>query len=229
MARIADSGRGSHQPLLSARMSRLNAAVLLALFAAANLCGDVITPKKGPPFRGTVVSIDEKSVTVKTESETRVIERSAIRKIELGDALMTGMQGQEYTNADYRLRVSMPPGWAQVAQEASDFAARKSPCSVTFKGLSADESVAGEVVIKGAINGMKTNVPGSEFSNLVDTTFSGIEFRRSSLKAPTVSGVTLFCPRGRYVMMFLTLSESKARSAEACLADWENKIRFVEE
>ncbi len=208
---------------------RLKIVIVAGLFLTGSLCADVITPKKGAPFKGTVVSMDEKSVTVKTEDETRVIERSAIRKIEFGDVLMTGLQGREYTNADYRLRISVPQSWTPMSKGQGEFAARKNACSFTLQGLTAGDMVVADKQILGAINGMKSSVPGSEFTNLVDATFSGIPFRRTSVKSPSLDGVVLFATRGSHLVMFLALSESKAQAAESCLADWDGKIRFVEE
>ena len=207
---------------------RLTVAISIGTLFAATLYADVITPKQGAPFKGTVVSMDEKSVTIRTETETRVIDRSAVRKIELGDVLMTGMQGREYANADYRMRISVPAGWA-VLPRGGELAARKAACSFVFQGMTAGDSEVVDAQVTGAINGMKGSVPGSEFSALVDTTFSGIQFRRASIKAPSGTGVVLFHARGSHLLMFLILSESKERPAESCLAEWDTKIRLVED
>jgi hypothetical protein len=206
------------------------ALILIAVLGASSPSrADVITPKKGAPFKGTVVAIDEKSVTVKTESETRVIERSSLRRIEFGDAAVTGIQGREYANAEYGLRLSIPDRWSPGQGGGGDFAARRGPCSFLVKGLPGGDESNSETMIKGAIAGMKTSVSGSEFGPLEDSSFSGIAFRSTSLKAPNAGGKVFFHVRQPYIVMILVLSDDPAKPQASCLADWDGKIRFVEE
>ena len=204
--------------------------ILIAAVGVSSLSSaDVITPKKGAPFKGTVVAIDEKSVTVKTESETRVIERSSLRRIEFGDAPMTGIQGREYSNAEYGLRLSIPDRWTAGQGGGGDFTARRGNCSFFVKGLPGGDEGNSETLIKGAIAGMKTSVAGSEFGPVEDSSFSGIAFRATSLKAPSAGGKVFFHVRQPYLVMILVLSEDPAKPYASCLADWDGKIRFVEE
>src|SRR5262249_35657956 len=132
--RLYDFGR--HHRKMKILRPGIPALILIAAVGVSSPTrADLITPKKGPPFKGTVVAIDEKSVTVKTESETRVIERSSLRKIEFGDVAVTGIQGREYVNAEYGLRLSIPDRWTPGNEGGVDFTARRGSCSFLVKGL----------------------------------------------------------------------------------------------
>lgn len=196
--------------------------------AAGILPADVVTPVSGPAFRCKVISVDEKSVTAKTDSETRVLDRASVRKIEFGDVLLTGWNGREYVNADYRVSVTLPAGWTSDPAPGFDMGASSSGRFVfLMKGINF-EAGSGDA-IKGAIGGMRATVPDALFSEAVDTTWAGVKAKRVSLKAPTNEGFIIFPTRPGFTVMILVVGKTGSSAAVAAkAAEWEKTFRFLD-
>ena len=204
------------------------------LFAAAigasavMALADVITPRNGPAFRGTVSSIDEKSVTVKTGSETRVMDRGSVRRIEFGDALITGLNGREYINADYRARVLVPEGWSVGTQSGFDLVATKQGFAFLLKGLNFDPKQGD--LMKGAIGGMKTAIPDAVFSEPEDTRWAGEKAKKVTVKSSKIEGVLIVPPHSGYMLLILIVGDpGRAAQVPAAAAEWEKQFRFLPE
>ena len=208
--------------------SRLVVAVCLV---AASARADLVTLRQGPPVRGTVVSVDEKSLTIKTDSQLRVIDRSAVRKVEFGDVLVTGIRGREYVNADYRVRLAAPPEWVYRTEPGMDVTAVKGNVFLGMKGIALADAPE-DAVIRGSIGGMKATVQGASFGEPQPTTWAGSSAKKVSVKSKDVEGFVLYPQIPGHVVMMLFIargpgphSEELARAA----SDWEKGFRIVGE
>ncbi len=208
------------------RGAGLAALALLAGLGAA--AGDVVTLREGPPVAGEVVSVNKKSVTVKTRTETRVIPRSSVVRVEFGTNLVTGLTGNVYTNADFRIRLTAPEGWSFSQQPGLDIAAEKGNGVLFLKALPSEGPSLEEGMIRGAIGGMLANVPDAKADSTEEITWAGEKARRIKVHSAQMEMVIVFIHRpGHMVMLGLGIPPAEVARLASMLPEWEKAYQVV--
>lgn len=197
-------------------------------FAAGIAFGDVVMLKEGPPVTGDVVSVDRKSVVVKSKSETRVIPRRAVARVEFGTSLVTGLEGNVYTNADYRVRLTAPSGWTFSRQPGLDITAEQGNGVLFLKALPNEGTALEEGMIKGAIGGMLANVPDAQAEASVETRWAGLPARKVAVHSSKLEMVIFFLQRrNSMVMIGLGVPPEEVSRLAAMIPLWEKSFQAI--
>ena len=214
-------------------IGRFKAAGLSALALLAGLCaarGDVVTLKNGPPVAGEILSVNKKTVTVRTGTETRVIPRSAVVRVDFGTDLVTGIAANVYTNAEYRIRLTAPEGWTFSEQPGLDVAAQKGNGVLFVKALPSEGASLEEGMIRGAIGGMLANVPDAKADATEEISWAGGKARRIKVHSVQMEMVIIFIHRpGHMLMLGLGVPPAEVAQLASMLPEWEKAYRVVPE
>jgi hypothetical protein len=203
-------------------------AALLLVLAAGGALADVVTVKDGPAVAGSVVSVDRKSVTVKTKSQTRVIPRSSVLRVDFGTDLITGLAGNSYTNADYRVRLTAPAGWSFSEQPGLDISAQKGNGVLFLKAIPSAGPSLEEGMIQGAIGGMLANVPDAKTDPTEEIKWGGLAARKVKVHSAQLEMVIVFIHRpGHMVMLGLGVPPAEVATLPPMIADWEKGFQTI--
>jgi len=199
-----------------------------ALLAAA-ASADLLTLKNGSRIEGTVVAVNAESVLVKSEVASQTIDRAAVRSIEFGRVLLTGIDGSTYTNKDYRARFVAPAGWAIYAEPGLDFMAKKGDWVAFSRSLPLNGMQdGGTSMLKGAIAGMVSSIPGSTPGAPEETKWGSLTATRVVMDSPQAKMLVLFIHFPEHFVMFAVgASPTEYEAAVQTLKDWEKGFSLV--
>jgi len=203
------------------------AVVLLAGVAAA----DLVTLKNGSKTTGTVVSVNASVVVVKSEVGRQKFKRDAVRSIEFGDAVVTGIVDQTFTSKELRARFVAPEGWAMYKEPGVDFAAKRGNWIALARLLPlAGLQDGGVSLIGGAVAGMTSNLPDSTTGEPQPCTWAGQKATRVDITSPQIYLAAYFLHMPDNVVMFAVgapTAEYSAETVDAALDAWEQGFALI--
>jgi hypothetical protein len=195
---------------------------------AATLSADVVTLKSGSPLMGTVVSVNSKSVTLKTARDTRVLPRSDVVRIDFGTNLVTGIDGDVYTNASYGLKMKAPTGWNFSMQPGLDVTATNGIGVLFVKALPSEGSELEEGMIKGAIGGMLANVPDAHADTSEEITWGGRKCKKVDVHASSLEMTIIFVKLPtHFLMVGFGVPPDQAVRLPGILPQWEKGFQII--
>lgn len=201
------------------------------LLVAATSTADMVTLKNGTQTQGAVVSVDAAFVIVESEVGTQKLNRSAVRSIEFGQVLVTGIKDSTFTSKEGRIRFVAPEGWALYKEPGLDFAAKKSQWFVMSRSLPLEGAPdGGESLIKGAIAGMASNMAEATAGEPRSVTWGAQKATRVDISSPQMMLAVVFLHLPQHFVLFAAgAPPDEFAGSAAVLSEWEKGFSLIPE